>query len=138
MRSRVVAKAPVREIRITEKAARAWNKERVRRDIGLLGVWKGALQIQFVRKRLVEMNKRVGRYLRQSEVGPIFMVIAHILGQQPLEVLLIQDDHVVEQVSSATSDPALRHAVLPGTAKGSAGGVASQVSHRRNHIRSEL
>jgi hypothetical protein len=93
----VVAKALVREIRITEKAARAWNKERVRRDIGLLGVWKGALQIQFVRKRLVEMNKRVGRYLRQSEVGPIFMVIAHILGQQPLEVLLIQDDHVVER-----------------------------------------
>jgi hypothetical protein len=53
------------------------------------------------------------RILRQSEVGPIFMVVAHILGQQPLEVLLIQDDHVVEQVSSATSDAALRHAVLP-------------------------
>jgi len=31
------------------------------------------------------------RILRQSEVGPIFMVVAHILGQQPLEVLLIQD-----------------------------------------------
>jgi hypothetical protein len=50
------------------------------------------------------------------------MVIAHILGQQPPEVLLIQDDLVVEQVSSATSDPALRHTVLPRTAKGSAGG----------------
>jgi hypothetical protein len=54
------------------------------------------------------------------------MVVAHILGQQPLEVLLIQDDHVVEQVSSASSDPALRDAVLPRTAKGSAGGVASR------------
>jgi hypothetical protein len=78
------------------------------------------------------------RILRQSEVGPIFMVIAHILGQEPLEVLLIQDDHVVEQVSSATSDPSLRQAVLPRTAKGSAGGAASQASHRRNYIGSEL
>ena len=78
------------------------------------------------------------RVLRESEVGPIFMVVAHILGQQPLEVLLIQDDHVVQQVSSATPDPALRHAVLPRTAKGSAGGVASQASHRRNYIRSDL
>jgi hypothetical protein len=76
--------------------------------------------------------------LRESEVRPIFMVIAHILGQQPLEVLLIQDDHVVQQVSSATSNPALRHTVLPRTAKDSAGGVASQASHRRKHIRSEL
>ena len=46
--------------------------------------------------------------LRQSEVSTIFMVIAHILGHQPLEVLLIQDDHMVEQVSSATPDPAFR------------------------------
>jgi hypothetical protein len=78
------------------------------------------------------------RVLRESEVRPIFMVIAHILSHQPLEVLLIQDDHVVQQVSSATPDPALRDTVLPRTAKGSAGGVASQFSHRRNHIRSEL
>jgi hypothetical protein len=39
------------------------------------------------------------RILRQSEVSPIFMVVAHILGQQPLEVLLIQHDHVVQQVA---------------------------------------
>src|ERR1022692_3540361 len=47
------------------------------------------------------------RILLQPEMRPIFMVIAHILGQQPLEVLLIQDDHMVHQVSAATSDPAL-------------------------------
>ena len=64
------------------------------------------------------------RILRQSEVGSIFMVIANILGQQPLEVLLIQDDHVVEQVSSATPNPALRDAILPGAAKRSADRLA--------------
>jgi hypothetical protein len=61
------------------------------------------------------------RILRESEVRPIFMVIANIFGHQPLEVLLIQHDHVVQQVSSATPDPALCDAVLPRTAKGSAG-----------------
>jgi PAS domain S-box-containing protein len=78
------------------------------------------------------------RILRQSEVGPIFMVVAHILGQQALEVLLIQDDHVVEQVASATPHPALCHTVLPRTAKGSAGGLAPQVSYSRNYIRSKF
>jgi hypothetical protein len=78
------------------------------------------------------------RVLRESQVRPIFMVIAHILGQQPLEVLLVQDDHVIQQVSTATSDPALGDTVLPWAAKGSAGGLASQVSYCRNHIRSEL
>ena len=78
------------------------------------------------------------RILRQSEVSPIFMVVAHILGHQPLEVLLIQDDHVVQQVSSATPDPALRHTVLPRTAKSCPGRLASQISYRRNHVGSEL
>src|ERR1035441_6323711 len=78
------------------------------------------------------------RILRESEMRPIFMVVANVLGQHPLEVLLIQDDHVIQQVSSATPDPALCHTVLPRTAKGRAGGMAPQVSHLRNHIRSEL
>ncbi len=78
------------------------------------------------------------RILRESEVRPIFMVIANIFGHQPLEVLLIQHDHVVQQVSSATPHPALCDAVLSRTAKGSADGLASQVFHSRNHIDSEL
>ena len=66
------------------------------------------------------------------------MVVANILGQQALEVLLVQNDHVVQQVLSATPNPALRHTVLPRTAKGSTGGLASQVSHHRNHFGSKL
>ena len=61
-----------------------------------------------------------GRILRESEVRSIFMVVANILRHQPFEVLLIQDDHVVQQVSSATPHPALSDTVLPRTAKGSA------------------
>jgi len=66
------------------------------------------------------------------------MVVANILEHQPLEVLLVQDDHVIQQVSSATPDPALSDTVLPWTAEGSADGLASQVSHSGNYISSEL
>jgi hypothetical protein len=57
------------------------------------------------------------RILRESEVSPIFMVVTNIVEKQPLEVLLIQYDHVVQQISSATPDPALCHTVLPRAAK---------------------
>src|SRR2546430_1996322 len=51
--------------------------------------------------------------------------------------MLIQDDHVVKQVASATSRPALSNTVLPGTAKGRANWLASHVLHSRNHIGSK-
>src|ERR1700722_9141456 len=51
---------------------------------------------------------------------------------------LIQDDHVIQQIAPATSNPALRHTVLPRTAKGSSGWLASHVPHSRNHIGSKL
>src|ERR1035438_9274547 len=79
-----------------------------------------------------------GRILRESEVRSIVMVVANILRHQPFEVLLIQDDHVVQQVSSATPHPTLSDTVLPRTAKGGADRLASQISHRRNHISPEL
>jgi hypothetical protein len=67
------------------------------------------------------------RILRQSEVGSIFMVVAHILGHQPLEMAFIQHDHVIVQISKAASYPALRNTVLPRGAEGSPDGVASDV-----------
>ncbi len=39
------------------------------------------------------------RVLGESEVSTIFVVVAHILGHQPLEVLLIQYDHVIQHRS---------------------------------------
>jgi hypothetical protein len=45
------------------------------------------------------------------------MVVAHIFGHQPFQMALIQDDYVIQQVSSATSYPAFRNAVLPWAAK---------------------
>ena len=69
------------------------------------------------------------RLLAQPEMGPVVMVVAHILRHQAFQMLFIQGDHVVKQISPTTSNPALRNTVLPGTAKGSAGWLASNVRH---------
>jgi hypothetical protein len=69
---------------------------------------------------------------------PVLVVIAHIFGHQPLQMPLIQDDHMVQQVASAAPHPTLGNTVLPPTAKGSAGGLASQIPHGRNQVSSVL
>ena len=66
------------------------------------------------------------------------MVVEHVLRDQPVEMPAHSDDHVVKQVSSATSNPALGNTVLTRTAKGSANGLASDVPHSRNYIGSKL
>jgi hypothetical protein len=42
---------------------------------------------------------------------PVLVIIEQVGRHQPFEMPLIQDDHVVQQVASATSHPALRNAV---------------------------
>src|ERR1700756_2281460 len=62
------------------------------------------------------------RVLREAKVRTVLLVVAHIFRHQPFQMPLIQDDHVIQQVSSAASHPTLGHSVLPGTAKGGAHG----------------
>src|SRR4029077_8810674 len=50
--------------------------------------------------------------LLETQVRAIIVVIEHVLGHQPFEMPFIQDDYVVKQVSSATSNPALSDTVL--------------------------
>jgi hypothetical protein len=51
---------------------------------------------------------------------------------------LIQDNHVVKQVASATSHLTLSNTVLPRTAKGRANWLAPHVPHGRNDIGAKL
>jgi hypothetical protein len=69
---------------------------------------------------------------------PVFVVVEQVGSHQPFEMPLIQDDHVVQQVATATSHPTLRNTVLPRTAKGRASWLASHVPYSRNHLRSKL
>src|SRR6516225_1833209 len=78
------------------------------------------------------------RVLRESKMRPVLMVIEQVRRHQSFEMPLIEDDHVVQQVASATSHPALSNTVLPRTAKGRARWLASHVSHSRKHIGAKL
>ena len=51
----------------------------------------------------------------QSVVRSIFVVIRRIFKQKPPQMILTEGDHMVHQFATATGNPPLSHAVLPGT-----------------------
>src|ERR1035437_6597822 len=55
------------------------------------------------------------RLLVQPEVRSVVVIVGNVLGEESLQMALIQGDHVVEQVAAATSDPTLGDPILPGT-----------------------
>ena len=57
------------------------------------------------------------RILREPQMRAVLVVVAHVLSHKSSQVSLIEDDHVIEQISSATSHRALRNPVLPRAAK---------------------
>jgi hypothetical protein len=54
-------------------------------------------------------------FFLESKMSPVFVVIAHIVGNKSLQVLPVDRNHMVEQIAPATLDPAFGHPVLPGT-----------------------
>src|SRR3974390_1646720 len=65
------------------------------------------------------------RVLRESKMRPVLVIIEQVGRHKSFEMPLIEDDHVVQQVASAPSHPALSNTVLPRTAKGRARWLAS-------------
>src|SRR5664280_457904 len=55
------------------------------------------------------------RLLLQPEVGSVVVIIGNVLGDESLQMPLIQRDHVVEQVAAAASDPTLSERIDAGT-----------------------
>ena len=54
-----------------------------------------------------------GCLLIQSEVRAVVVVIREVIGEESLQMSLVQRNNLVEQFASAASDPTLRDAVLP-------------------------
>ena len=54
-------------------------------------------------------------FLAEPEMRPIFLIVTNVLSQEPLQMLLVDGNHVVEQIAAAALDPALRDTVLPRT-----------------------
>jgi hypothetical protein len=63
-------------------------------------------------------NSAAWRFLVQSEVGAVIVIIADVLGEKSLQVVLVQSDDVVEEIPPTAFDPALGNAVLPRTLDG--------------------
>src|SRR5664279_138880 len=55
------------------------------------------------------------RLLVQPEVCSVVVIVGNVLGEESLQMSLIQRDYVVEQVAAAASDPTLGDPILPGT-----------------------
>ena len=68
----------------------------------------------------------------------VLVIIADIIGKQPPQVVVIQPDHVIEQVPAAALDPALRNSVLPRTLDRSANTLDSHRSNRGGNLRAIL
>ena len=68
----------------------------------------------------------------------ILVVVAHVFGDQPLQMPLVQYDHVIQQIATATSYPTLRNAVLPWATKRRSHWPNSRISHERYHVIAKL
>jgi hypothetical protein len=57
------------------------------------------------------------RVLGESEMRPVDLVVGDELGEQQLQVPIVQHDHVVEQFAANGGDEALGNAFLPRAAE---------------------
>src|SRR5664280_2681883 len=78
------------------------------------------------------------RLLLQPQVGSVVVIIGNVLGEESLQMALIQGDHVVEQVAAAASDPTLGDPILPGTSNRGTDRCHVQRAHRRWHFQAIL
>jgi len=51
--------------------------------------------------------------LPESQMRAVLMIVADIFGEQSLQMVFVRGDDVIQQVTAATLDPALRDTVLP-------------------------
>ena len=68
-------------------------------------------------------------FLAESEMGAVLVVVTDVFRKQPFQMAFIHGDNMIQQVSSATFDPTLRHTVLPGTLEGGPHGAHLQGSN---------
>jgi len=74
------------------------------------------------------------RSLRQRKVRADLVVIADVFIQEPLEMTFIQDDQMVEQLSTATPNPSFCDAILPGAPETSSLGLDSEALYCVDHF----
>ena len=72
--------------------------------------------------------------LRQCKMSSVLVVITDVLIHEPFQMPFIDDDHMVEQITTAVSGPALRNTVLPGTSVAGSLRLDAEVLHCIDHV----
>ena len=65
------------------------------------------------------MRSTAWRFLPESKMRTIFVVVGNVLAEQTFEMAFVDGNNVIQQVTAAAAHPALRDPVLPGTFEGS-------------------
>jgi hypothetical protein len=48
-------------------------------------------------------------------MGSIIVIVGDVIGKETPQMLLVQNNNVVQQLTAAAANPALRYSILPGT-----------------------
>ena len=54
-----------------------------------------------------------GRVFAEAIVNPILVLVVHVIADQPPKMWFVQRDHVVQDLSPATSHPSFHNSILP-------------------------
>ena len=71
-------------------------------------------------------------------MNPLFVRVGNVITDEAPQALFVQRDHVVQQLTPATSDPPFRDAVLPGCLEARAFGFQTGGFQERDDIGAEL
>ncbi len=72
--------------------------------------------------------------LAQAEMRSVAVIVADVLVHQAFQMAFVQNDHMVEQIPAAVSDPSFGHAVLPGTSEAGALGLDAEALNGLDHL----
>src|SRR5260370_71393 len=75
------------------------------------------------------------RSLGQRNVSSVLVIIADVLIHEAFRMALIDNDHMVHQFAAATTDPTLRHTVLPRTSETGPLRLNTEALRRVGHLR---
>jgi len=59
------------------------------------------------------VNSAPRRFLPESEMRAVFVVVADVFREQPLQMAFFHRDDVIQQIALAALDPSFRDSVLP-------------------------
>jgi hypothetical protein len=76
--------------------------------------------------------------LLQREVCPVIVIVKQVVSHQPLEMPLVEHDHMIEQVSPAIAHEAFCNSVLPRAAEAGPLGLDPEALDGADHFSVEV